>query len=454
MKGFFTLVLSLFVFTFAKAEDKNVVKVCENSLELVKWDLEFIRHATRSIDIAPCFFGGKIAQEFLSAIEARLGVCPDLKVTVLTTPIILENEDLKHIELLKGKYPDNFHIEYATNLAVVWPDVSGIDNHAKLCVVDEKYFSMGGTNLETSHCSDGTFTPSKGEKQNEISSHLPSGTRDQDIVGRGPIAKQMRKTFCKLVALWNHYNKTHRLKKDPEAFEENSFYFDVDSNTFIESFEFSEKLIPLEEDQMSFFLGGPHQSENAITAEYVRLIRSAKNEIMIANLYVNPAKPILQALIEAVNRGVKLTIISNGLSEITPDCNKYFCWASRITYVPLFYGKTFKFWERPIAETATPKQTRIYEYHVEDVLLHKKIMIIDGEISLIGSYNLGCKSHMSDYETIMVMRSPAAARAFEEIYRIDKEYSREVSPEMAVEWYFDPLISYLGNLQKRFGGLL
>ncbi|MEZ5314978.1 MAG: phosphatidylserine/phosphatidylglycerophosphate/cardiolipin synthase family protein [Chlamydiales bacterium] len=450
-----SLIILLFTFNLAKADEDNAVIVCKNSLETVEWDLEFIRHAHHSIDFAPCFFGGEIARKFLAAIESRLEVCPDLQVHVLTSPVFFEKEDFEIFDYLKKTYPENFHFEYAANVIIVWPDIGGINNHVKLCVIDESYFSIGGTNFDTTHCADGTFTPEREfEKLNIFAKLGPAGTRDQDIVGRGPIAIEIRQTLCKLFALWHHYNMTNDFEINIDRFEKNPFYFEVLEKPFIEKFEESKEKIFLEKDRMEYLFSGPYQFCNPITQSYTRLIREAKKEIKIANLYMNPVDAILEALLESVNRGVKLTIITNGLSENAPNYNSYFAWANRLSYLPLFFGEKFNFWSSNLVKNMAPKDTRIYEYHVKDILLHKKVMIVDNAIVVIGSYNLGTKSHCSDYETVMVIHSPKVASMFEEIYQIDKEKSREIHPEEAIDWYFNPLISYIGHLQKSFSGFL
>ncbi len=451
------LCLCLFVFASfsVDAEETNSIIVCENSLEMFGWDLEFIRHAQHSIDISPCFFGGCIARELLTEIEARMEECPTLQVKVLTTPIHLEDEDYVIINRLRTKYPDNFQLVHATNVTIVWPDVTGIDNHVKMCVVDEHYFSMGGTNLETSHCTNGAYTPpKKNDKTNTIANGVSAGTRDQDIVGRGPMAKELRKTFCKLFALWHHYNTTNIFERNPNAFEDNPFYFEISEKPFVIRYEASKQPSTLEEGQMELLLGGPFQKKNVITSKYVELIRSAKKEIKIANLYINPTDDIYDALLNAVNRGVKLSVISNGVTDISPDYTRYFGWANRLNYVPLLYGENFHFWDYFSVKDKAPNKTEIYEYYVKNVLLHKKVMIVDDKTSVIGSYNLGMKSHVSDYEMIMVIHSPEIVKKFNKIFQLDLTHSRRVTLDEAHDWYFDPVTSYIGTLQKRFGGLL
>lgn len=455
MIKYFFLIILLFNNLVISADEKNSIIVCENGLEMFAWDLEFVSHAEHSIDIAACFFGGIIARKLLSAIEARMDVCPNLQVKILATPIFLENEDFALIEHLKAKFPNRFRLVHATNVAIIWPDVTSIDNHTKMFIVDERYFSIGGTNLEETQCSEGTYTPPRtGNKLTEIAKSLPAGNRDQDIVGRGAIAKEMRQTFCKLFALWERYNHTHSFESDPEQFKDNSHYFEVPTQPFVERFESSDHLITLNVDQLKFILGGPHQVTNAITSEYVRLIKGAKKEIKIGNLYLCPADEIFYALLDAVNRGVKLIVISNGTSEIAPQCTQYFCWANRMSYVPLLYGGTYPVWSYWSLKGREPKNTDIYEYHVGDVLLHKKIMVVDDQVLVIGSYNLGLKSHAADYESVMVIDNPDVVRDMNKVFSRDLLFSRKVSSDQAIEWYFDPLIAYLGKVQKRIHGLL
>ncbi|MEZ5314979.1 MAG: phosphatidylserine/phosphatidylglycerophosphate/cardiolipin synthase family protein [Chlamydiales bacterium] len=455
--SFFLVILVFFIALNLSAQEENTqVIVCDNGLEMFNWNLEFIHHAQQSIDISACFLGGEIARKLLTAIEARLELVPTIQVSILTTPILIEEDDFVIINRLKNKYPQNFRLEQASCVTILWPDVSGIDNHVKVCVIDEEYFSIGGTNLDGSQCSEGTYTPlvQRNKIFRIINDSLPAGMRDQDIVGKGPIAKELREAFCKIFSLWHYYNQTGKLEKDPEVFLDNPFYFTITHKPFVPSFHQSNQLIHVDSRQMKFLLSGPHQATNSITEEYVRLIQEAKKEIKIANLYLCPVDAIFNALLDAVNRGIKLTIITNGMSEISPDYAKYFCWANRLSYLPLFQGEKFNFWHYWSVKDQKPKNTRIYEYHVKDVLLHKKILIIDEDIFALGSYNLGLKSHLSDYEALMVIHSSEVVKAINRVYTRDLEHSLEVSYQEAVDWYFNPSTAYLGSIQKRFSGLI
>jgi phosphatidylserine/phosphatidylglycerophosphate/cardiolipin synthase-like enzyme len=268
------------------------------------------------------------------------------------------------------------------------------------------------------------------------------------------MAKMLRQNFHKFYALWENYNKTSIFENNPETFAQRNHYFSVTHPTSVEKFDQSERRRTLQNGQIKMIFGGPHQKQNEITKEYARIIREAKEEIVIANLYFCPVEPIFKALIDAVKRNVKLTVITNGVSAVAPSYTKFFCWANRIHYLPLFYGKTFHFWHANSLATLPIKNTHIFEYHVRDILLHKKMMIVDDKISIIGSYNLGPRSDLGDYELILEIDSKEVASDLRKVHEKDLKYSREISVDEACEWYFDPFILSLGEIQKRFHGLL
>ena len=297
---FFYIFLSFFALTTfdSRGEEKNAVIVPENSLETFGWGLEFIREAKHSIELSNSFVGGKVFQEMLTEMEARLEVYPDLEVFVLISPMFLEKGDFAMIDYLRNAYPDNFHLTYAAAVGFIWPDIGGTDNHIKMLVVDERYFLAGGTNFDELLCQDGTFTPPRYHKPISVGGVLPAGMRDQDIVGRGPIAKQMRQLFHQNYALWEHYNKKKCLEKDPDKFKRNHYKpIDVEEQPFVVSFEGADQLITLEEGQIQAIFGGPHQKSNEITKKYSKLIKNAKEEIVIANLNFCPVDNIFKHLL-------------------------------------------------------------------------------------------------------------------------------------------------------------
>ncbi len=434
-------------------EEKNRIIVCENGLEMFQWDLDFIKQAQQSIEVIPCFFGGKTACDLLEAIEARFKEVPDLQVHLLASPVLMKEKEWSIIARLYENYPSHFHLELSVQIPKFNPDLVSVDNHVKLFIVDGTYFSAGGTNLEEKHCTDGTYTPDRNPQENEVDALLAAGVRDQDIVGRGPIAKELRKLFFQLYSVWEQYNESKLLVADPATFKDRH-YFPVLESGYVERFETCDRIRELAPDQIKYFMGGPHQSKNAITQEYARLIRGAKKEIILSHLYFFPVEPLFQDLMDAVNRGVKLTIVTNGVTEISPESTKLFGWGNRLSYVPMFYGQCFHFWDALYVAQLPVKETEIYEYHIRDMLIHKKTMLIDNTTFVVGSYNLGQKSAYGDYELILVIEDDKVIEDVKKVHEKDLKHSRKVTPKEAYDWYFDPFTAYIGQLQRQFGGII
>ncbi|MFN0065460.1 MAG: phospholipase D-like domain-containing protein [Chlamydiales bacterium] len=442
----YTLVSCFALFTAFAAEDDIIV--CEHGVEMFNWDLEFVRHAEESIEGSLCFFGGFIAQDLLHALEQRMEERPALQVHILVTPILMEKEDSDLVAHMLSQFPNRFHIVYAYNQMTENPDIGSIDNHMKIFVVDEKYYAMGGSNYDDIAICVGTEPATKAPSGKPVPVNIPWASRDQDIVGRGAAAKILRHHFFNQYTLWEDFNEYGRIRElDPEKYSYRNHSFPVRGELVVDSFENCEKLIPLNKGQLKIVAGGPHQGMNHITQEYVRLMKLAQKEIIMANLYYNPPDPIYKLIKDA---NIPITIMTNGIRNTSPDCNELYCWANRVNYVPTFYGRTFHFWEKKKCADKSVKNTRIFEYNVWKTVLHKKAMTVDDRYAVIGSYNLGTKSDQCDYELIAVIDSPKAVEELKKVFATDKAHSQEVTPREARDWYFNPATFYLGELQKSF----
>lgn len=440
---------------FAERETSNALFVCENSLEMLEWDLKLIEQAESSLEISLSYCGGKTLKRVLDAVENRMRACPQLKVHLLAIPTFFSPEEKNRFQCLQNHFKDRLKYQLTTTVICNYPDLTAIDNHIKMMVVDEYYFSLGGTNLEDVLCSDGSFTPPRDVQREQsgvicLPGNGPAGSRDQDVVGRGPLAKELRLLFFKLYAQWELYLvQNGPFIKDLDHFANKTAYFPPSTIVNkLEAFENHKDLI--EAQDAKILVSGPMHQPNKITAEYQRLIEEAKSEVVIGNLYFAPAKPLLQTCLKAVQRGVRLDLITNGVGEKAPEYTKFFAWAHRIHYVPLLYGKSFHCYEYWTANNSPLTRARIYEYDVLDVLYHKKVMVVDGTQSVVGSYNLGYRSDSGDYEIVLVINSPKIAEKFLNVLNRDKSLSRLISHHEALTWYFDPVISYIGTLQTKF----
>jgi phosphatidylserine/phosphatidylglycerophosphate/cardiolipin synthase-like enzyme len=448
------LFVTVSFFSSLHSEENRIIP-CENGLETLEWNLKFINHATKSIEFAGCYTGGEIFQKFLSAFEKRLQAVPTLEVFILANPALLEKNDFASVSKLKKQYGSRVYFQLATPSVSPFPDFATTDSHVKCLVVDETYFSAGGTNFHSSLCSEGTTTPKKDANGLTVNNLLSAGARDQDIVGKGPIAKDLRLAFHKLFAIWDSYlTQGNYFEKDPEAFVNRSFYRPILAKDKPTISEFDNKAHKLGDFGMEFILGTPTDDVNSITKRYCDLVNNAKEEIVIANLYFNPARPLLKCMLNAANRGVKFNVITNGCGDRAPHYNKFFGWASRINYVPLLYGREWRFGDVNLAAKAPINKVQIYEYDVFDVLYHKKVMVVDRRFVVMGSYNLSFRSDKGDYEIAFLIDSKEIAERVLNVIEKDKNYSAPISPEQARKWYFDFDTALKGAFQKQFNGIL
>ena len=127
--------------------------------------------------------------------------------------------------------------------------------------------------------------------------------------------------------------------------------------------------------------GGPHQRRSSIRGAFLFNIASASEELLVANPYFVPGPRIIRSLLRASRRGVRVRLLMPARSD-----------------VPLvqlvgrsFYGILLR--------------GGIEIFEMERELLHAKVMLIDGERSVIGSANLDQRSFHRNFEINCVIDS-------------------------------------------------
>lgn len=442
-----------------KGEEKELIIACHHGKEMLPLVFSCIEEAEQSVELSLCIAGGDILHSVLQILEKRMQERSHLKVHLMAATTLLIKKDLDAIEQMGERFKDRFFYVYTMPVPYFVPEIITVDNHMKGVIVDERYYSIGGSNFDDALISEGTFTPTPSRPPSGgLRDQLPLGNRDQDVVGRGEsTAKELRICFFKQFALWRHYNEyPDNFIHDPEQFTLSSSYFSLDSSkkkAFVKAVEHSEKkCFPT---TVSVVASGPMDQENRISKTYEQLIKGAKEEIIIGNLYFQPTQKVMESLQAAVQRGVDCTLITNGLYDNSPFFCPFFAWASRTNYLPLLYCKEYEFWDYRIALRERELfKVHIFEYHIGEIMYHKKTMVVDRRWALIGSYNLGSRSHCCDYEVVLVIDSEDVANKFLAIYEEDKKCSEPISSSQAIDWYFDPLTSYLGALQKQIRNFL
>jgi cardiolipin synthase len=157
-------------------------------------------------------------------------------------------------------------------------------------------------------------------------------------------------------------------------------------------------------------------------------ISSAKKSILITNSYFIPDDTMIDALLKAAARGVRVIVLVPGKidHEITYV-------ASRREYGRLLLGGI-----------------QIFEYRAS--LLHVKTMVVDGVWATVGSTNFDNRSFALNEEVNLTVYDADVARRLEKAFAEDVRYGRKINyeewnsrgiGERFSEWFSFPIKDYL-----------
>ena len=121
-----------------------------------------------------------------------------------------------------------------------------------------------------------------------------------------------------------------------------------------------------------------------IELAYLSAIEQATSEIIIANAYFVPGRHFRKALVNAVKRGVKVTLMLQGRKE------HFLMFATHV-----FYSDFLK------------QGIEIFEYHKS--YMHSKVAVIDGHWATVGSSNIDPFSLLLAREANIVVEDTAFA---------------------------------------------
>ena len=165
---------------------------------------------------------------------------------------------------------------------------------------------------------------------------------------------------------------------------------------------------------------GPEDSkgQSKFATKTLELIEKAKKNIFFNHMYFCPTHEIMEALRNAAQKGIKIEIITSGVTKNCTISQAYFGnynqwhWVQLCSMVPPEYRDNIQ----------------VYLYEQNKKALHKKVIIIDEEIVLAGSSNFGYKSLVcsSDFEINFVATSQDFAQKTLAIYEEDKALSKKI----------------------------
>ncbi|MGV8916854.1 MAG: cardiolipin synthase [Pseudomonas sp.] len=150
---------------------------------------------------------------------------------------------------------------------------------------------------------------------------------------------------------------------------------------------------------------GPADPQETCSLFFVEAIHAAEERVWITSPYFIPDEAVFAALRLAVLRGVDVRI----LLPSRPD--HYVVYAASSLY----------------AFEAVRAGVRIFRY--EPGFLHQKVVLVDSEISAIGSANMDNRSFRLNFELMLLTVDVDFARQVEDMLNADFALAREISSE-------------------------
>lgn len=260
-------------------------------------------------------------------------------------------------------------------------------NHRKIVVIDNKIGYTGGSNVGV-------------EYVNEHKRITP--WRDTNVRVVGDMATMLNLRFIsdfsfaakKDYIIFPKINKEELAKKRREAYVTIKKEFASTGNTQIPS-----SLMP-----MQLVVSGPDTPNDEIKTSYIKAISLAKKRVLLQTPYFIPDKSFIEALINAKLSGAEVELI---IPKV-PD-KKYVYYAT-ISYAKqlLKYG------------------IKVYLYHG---FIHSKTLVIDDEISSVGTFNLDMRSFTLHFENTLYIYSKEFCSQMASDFELDKKESTVLTEE-------------------------
>lgn len=396
--------------------------VLKNAIESKRYKLDLISQAEQSIFMS-CYMGEESLDEALDLIQQRMEQKPDLKVFILGSDHFLTSENKRRFEHLLSQYPDRFfavfnpEVYYSQHPSGGRPMLS--TNHIKLMAIDQgAYAIIGGCALRPfwSDVSGEDNLNSLEQAGVDLLNPLEAkGFRDMDFAIKSQAKGSGMTAFLEGAKLMLRYaymqspeiatNLKNQFLQLMHLRRVQTHVASIDDNpSQVRTFD------------INLYSTGPDHVRNSYLENMIQLINQAQSKIVIAHMFVHPPQALMDALIAAAERGVKIQIITNSTDPQAPLAHYFFHPLARKNLKELFKHNRCN-------------NIKLYEYNQANITYHKKVMIVDDKYTAFGSTNLGLKSLdelASDYEFNAIVRSWDFARMTQEVIQRDIELSREI----------------------------
>ena len=327
---------------------QNKVKVIYGGKEYFDLLLSMINAATESIHLQTYIYDddatGLLVADALKAAAKR-----EVEVHLLTDGYASQHLSKKFID---GLAEAGVHFRFFEPLLKSHHYYFGRRLHQKVFVADGKYAIVGGRNIA--------------DRYND----LPGSTAwlDFALYAAGEVATEL----C--VLCWKTWNG-FPVKMDITPCEKKQLVFSFS--------EYETTSIRVRRNDWV-------RRKNEISATYIEMLRQSQSHITILCSYFLPGKIIRRLLKHAAKRGVKITVITAGPSDVILAKNA----------------------ERWLYDWLLRNNIKLYEY--QPAILHAKVAVCDGEWLTIGSYNINNISAYASIELNLDVRNATLAGSLDQ----------------------------------------
>ena len=247
-------------------------------------------------------------------------------------------------------------------------------NHRKIIIIDGKVSFVGGINMSDKY-------------RNDLETKNRLYWRDTHLMITGQATAYLQYLF---VCDWNFCSNTKL------AYSE--VYFPDTSQQEI-----------IENDVVQIAASGPDSSQPLIFYSLLEAISCAKKSIYITSPYFIPGESLMDALIIAIQSGLDVKVLIPGISD-----SKMVNTAASAYYTELLqYG------------------AKIYKYNKGFV--HAKTMVIDNDLSIIGSANMDYRSFDLNFEVNAMVYSKNIANQLTVAFEDDLKVSEQIDKDSWID---------------------
>ncbi len=181
--------------------------------------------------------------------------------------------------------------------------------------------------------------------------------------------------------------------------------------------------------------GAPPEADEVIYDDIDRLLLSARRELVIISPYFVPGEHGMKLFKTLRERGVAVRVLTNSLA--TTDAPAVHVGYSRYRLALLDMGVQI---HELKPKLGTSKNASIGSLGSSRASLHAKVLVIDGQVAVVGSMNLDPRSSKLNTEMGVVMRSPELASQLIEVFNevAGNSYGLSLNADHELQWTTKP----------------